>query len=87
MENDNMKKILIMLLLAFTAGLLLSQTIADYTYATATDASLYDMSTGTTDLLATGTYYDDTASAVTDIGFFSRWVALVTPSSRSVLMA
>lgn len=65
-----MKKILIMLLLAFTAGLLLSQTIADYTYATATDASLYDMSTGTTDLLATGTYYDDTASAVTDIGFF-----------------
>ena len=40
---------------------------ANYTFATATDGSLTDMSSGTTQLLAAN--IDDTASALTNIGF------------------
>ncbi|HJQ68022.1 MAG TPA: C25 family cysteine peptidase [Blastocatellia bacterium] len=40
---------------------------ANYAFATATDGSLTDMSTGTTQLLAAN--IDDTASALTNIGF------------------
>jgi hypothetical protein len=63
------KLILLMIVFAFSAGIMLSQTIADYVYSTATDGSLVDMSTGTTPLLTVGTYYDDTASAVINLGF------------------
>lgn len=45
------------------------QSTANYTFSSATNGSLTDMSSGTTDLLATGTYKDDAASAVTNIGF------------------
>ncbi|PKN78109.1 MAG: hypothetical protein CVU48_09435, partial [Candidatus Cloacimonetes bacterium HGW-Cloacimonetes-1] len=65
-----MKKLLIlMIVLAFFTSALLSQTIADYTYSTATNGSLEDMSTGTTDIFATGTYRDDDASTLRTIGF------------------
>ncbi|PKP36317.1 MAG: hypothetical protein CVT97_09250, partial [Bacteroidetes bacterium HGW-Bacteroidetes-14] len=65
-----MKKLLfLMIVLAFCTSALLSQTIADYTFSTATDGSLEDMSTGTTDIFATGTYRDDTASTLQTIGF------------------
>jgi hypothetical protein len=45
------------------------QSTANYTYSTVTNGSLIDMASGTTDLLATGTYRDDVASSVTNIGF------------------
>ena len=43
------------------------QVASNYTFATATNASLTDMSTGTTQLVAAN--QDDTASAVNNIGF------------------
>jgi len=46
----------------------MAQTIAEYTFSTTTDGTLEDM-TGSTALLTAGTYYDDTASPVTNIGF------------------
>ncbi|MDD2228440.1 MAG: choice-of-anchor J domain-containing protein [Candidatus Cloacimonetes bacterium] len=65
-----MKKFTILMVLLFISmTCIMAQTIADYTYSTATDGSLVDMSSGTTDLLATGTYRDDNASAVVNLGF------------------
>jgi hypothetical protein len=65
-----MKKItLLMALLFISMTCIMAQTIAEYSFSTATNGSLVDMSSGTTDLLATGTYRDDNASAVTNIGF------------------
>lgn len=65
-----MKKILIlMVMLIMGMTLLTAQAISDYTFSTATNGSLEDMSSGTTNLLVTGTYYDDVASAITNIGF------------------
>jgi trimeric autotransporter adhesin len=46
-----------------------AQSLATYAFANSTTASLTDMSTGTATLLATGTYYDDVASAVTSLPF------------------
>lgn len=40
-----------------------------YSSSTATNATLVDMSTGTTPLLTVATYHDDDASVVTNIGF------------------
>ena len=45
------------------------QNAANYSFSTSTAGSLVDMSSGTTDIFATGTYRDDDASDVTDIGF------------------
>jgi len=45
------------------------QSAANYTFSSATNGSLIDMSSGTTALLDSGTYRDDVASAVADIGF------------------
>jgi hypothetical protein len=65
-----MKKLLILLVMLFLGvTLLLAQAISEYTYATATNGSLQDMSTGTTALLGPGTYYDDQSSVVANIGF------------------
>jgi|GEM_PF-1577797 PKD repeat protein len=65
-----MKKLLFLLIvLAFCTSALLSQDISDYTFTTTTNGSLADMRTGTTDIFATGTYRDDTASALQTIGF------------------
>jgi hypothetical protein len=64
-----MKKIMILLAVLLASFAMLSaQSIAEYTFSTTTDGTLDDMS-GSIDLLAPGTYYDDTASPVTDIGF------------------
>lgn len=57
----------VMLLISLTC--IMAQTVADYTFSTAANGSLEDMSTGTTDIFATGTYRDDTASSVQNIGF------------------
>jgi hypothetical protein len=57
----------LMVLLSTSAAL--AQSTANYTFATSSTGSLVDMSTGTTDALATGTYRDDDASAVQPIGF------------------
>ena len=46
-----------------------AQSTANYTFTTSTTGSLVDMSSGTTDALATGTYRDDDASTVQSIGF------------------
>ncbi|WP_210518218.1 T9SS type A sorting domain-containing protein [Hymenobacter terricola] len=46
-----------------------AQSTANYAFTTNSTGSLVDMSTGTTDALATGTYRDDDASAVLPIGF------------------
>lgn len=65
-----MKKIpLIMIVLVFSTGLLLSQTIADYAFTSATNGSLIDMSSGTTDIFSVGAYRDDVASSLYNIGF------------------
>lgn len=61
-------RLLIFVLAMLFAGSVWGQA-SDYSFSTVTNASLYDMSTGTTDLLATGTYRDDVASAATNIGF------------------
>ncbi len=45
------------------------QSTANYTYATVTNGSLTNMSSGTTDLLATGTYRANVASTVANLGF------------------
>lgn len=65
-----MKRILLFcVVLIFGITLLNAQNISEYSYATATNGSLMDMSSGTTPLLAPGAYYDDYASSVTNIGF------------------
>ena len=46
-----------------------AQSTANYAFTYSNTGSLTDMSSGTTDLLATGTYYDDVASSVTNLGF------------------
>ncbi len=65
-----MKKLLLLFTLAFLVSFtfLSAQGINEYTYGTSTDGTLEDMS-GSTPLLAVNTYYDDTASSVTSIGF------------------
>lgn len=64
-----MKKIMILLAVLLASFAMLSaQSIAEYTFSTTTDGTLEDMS-GSIDLLAPGTYYDDTASPVASIGF------------------
>jgi hypothetical protein len=64
-----MKKISILIvMLVMSLAFLGAQTIAEYTFSNTTDGTLEDM-TGSTDLLTAGTYYDDTASPVTNIGF------------------
>ncbi|HNX08415.1 MAG TPA: hypothetical protein PKL96_12595, partial [Bacteroidales bacterium] len=64
-----MKKLLTLVLCLFTLYGVFGQSTANYTFSSVTNGSLIDMSTGTTDLLATGTYYDDVASPVANIGF------------------
>ncbi|HNX38487.1 MAG TPA: choice-of-anchor J domain-containing protein [Candidatus Cloacimonadota bacterium] len=59
---------LLIVLLILSLTFLSAQTIAEYTYSTGTNGTLEDM-TGSTALLTAGTYYDDTASSVTNIGF------------------
>jgi hypothetical protein len=64
-----MKKLtLFIVMLLFGMAVLGAQGINEYTYSTSTDGTLEDM-TGSTALLTVGSYYDDTASAVTNIGF------------------
>ncbi len=55
----------VMLLISLTC--IMAQTVAEYTFATVTNGSLEDMSSGTTTLLSG--YSDSGATAVTDIGF------------------
>lgn len=64
-----MKKLLTLVLCLFALNSVFGQSTANYTFSSVTNGSLIDMSTGTTDLLATGTYYDDDASTVANIGF------------------
>ena len=65
-----MRKLLLSLMLLFMwAGGSMGQSTANYVYSTATDGSLIDMSSQTTDIFATGTYRDDVASTVFEIGF------------------
>jgi hypothetical protein len=76
-----MKKIILLLLLVSSGFVyVFGQSTANYTYSTATDGSLIDMSSGTTDIFATGTYRDDIASSVVDIGF--TFVFMGTPYTQ-----
>lgn len=64
-----MKKLMLLIVvLVLGITFISAQTIAEYTFATTTDGTLEDM-TGSTNLLTPGSYYDDTASPVTSIGF------------------
>ncbi len=56
---------MVMLFISLTC--IMAQAVSEYTFATATNGSLEDMSTGTTTLLSG--YSDSGATAVTDIGF------------------
>ena len=78
-----MKKIYFLLLTILFAGLGNAQTISSTTYpfTNSTGATLEDMSTGTTQLLAAD--LDDNASAVTNIGF-DFWFVGVSQSQFSV---
>ncbi|MDB5235864.1 MAG: hypothetical protein JWR44_2857 [Hymenobacter sp.] len=58
--------VLLVLLSSATAW---SQSTASYAFTNSSTGSLVDMSSGTTDALATGTYRDDDASAVQSLGF------------------
>lgn len=62
------KSLLLTVLLILGLTFISAQTIAEYTFSTTTDGTLEDM-TGSIDLLTAGTYYDDIASPVTNIGF------------------
>lgn len=65
-----MKKVLFFMVLSIiSTGVLFAQTISQYTYSTATNGSLEDMSSGTTDLLPTGTNYYLVSSAIANLGF------------------
>lgn len=69
-QGVNMKRItLLIVLLVMSMTFLTAQNIGEYTYATSITGSLADMSTGTTPLLTVGTYWDDSASPVTNMGF------------------
>jgi hypothetical protein len=50
-----------------------AQTAGQYGFSTATNSSLIDMSSGTTNIFATGTYRDDDASALQTIDFTFRF--------------
>ncbi len=63
------KYIILTVLFVLSLSLALAQNISEYSYSTSYMGNFWDMSSGTTDLLATGTYYDDNSSAVTNIGF------------------
>lgn len=62
-----MKKILLFILVTLFNLISLSQTASQYTFTTGTLASLFDMSSGTTQLV--GASQDDTRSSATAIGF------------------
>lgn len=48
---------------------LAQSVISNYTYSSSTSGTLEDMSSGTTNLFSSGTYRDDSASYVANIGF------------------
>ena len=56
------------ILMVFT-GTASGQSTANYAFSTVTNGSLENMSSGTTDIFATGIFRDDIASSVIDIGF------------------
>ena len=64
-----MKKLLIIFFCLFALNFTYGQSTANYSFSSVTNGSLIDMSSGTTELLATGTYHDDDASSVANIGF------------------
>ena len=69
--EDKMKRLIwTIVLLAFYMSVCVAQTIAEYTFSTTTDGTLQDM-TGSTNFTGfnPGTYYDDTAFGITNIGF------------------
>ncbi len=66
-KNKTIICIVFILMLSTQIGL--GQSTANYTYLTHTTGSLTDMTTGTTDLLATGIYRTNVASPITNIGF------------------
>ncbi|MHC1736578.1 MAG: fibronectin type III domain-containing protein [Ignavibacteriaceae bacterium] len=72
-----LSKIVLLLLLLIT-GVSFGQSTANYTFSTATDGSLTDMSSGTTQLLAGG--QDDVASSVVNIGF--TYILMGTPYTQ-----
>ncbi|MDB5269533.1 MAG: hypothetical protein JWP58_2573 [Hymenobacter sp.] len=57
-----------------------AQSTANYAFTTSSTGSLVDMSSGTTDALATGIYRDDDASTVQNIGF--SFVFMGTPYTQ-----
>lgn len=61
--------IIVLFFLLLQTNLGFGQSTANYTFSTVNTGSLENMSSGTTDLLATGSYRDDAASTVTNIGF------------------
>ncbi len=69
-KSDRLSRVWVLLLMAMILSMgAYSQSTANYTFSTSSTGSLVDMSSGTTDLLATGTYRDDVASSVFNIGF------------------
>src|SRR5262245_16789509 len=70
-KSSGMKSIIVKLLmglfLLFEINTVAAQSSANYVFATNTSSSFTDMSSGTTQLIASG--QDDNASAATNIGF------------------
>ena len=64
-----MKTLLLVTLFALQATFVFSQSTANYTFSNVTNASLTDMSTGTTNILVPSTTSGDYASTLAAIGF------------------
>ncbi|UOQ97899.1 T9SS type A sorting domain-containing protein [Hymenobacter sp. 5317J-9] len=80
LANRLSRWLVVALLALLSSSTAWAQSTANYAFATSSTGTLVDMSSGTTDALATGTYRDDVASAVQNIGF--TFVFMGTPYTQ-----
>ncbi|MBD2723738.1 Ig-like domain-containing protein [Hymenobacter armeniacus] len=80
LANRLSRWLVVALLTLFSSSAAWAQSTANYAFATSSNGSLVDMSAGTTDALATGTYRDSDASTVQPIGF--TFVFMGTPYTQ-----
>ncbi|MFD2719065.1 T9SS type A sorting domain-containing protein [Hymenobacter monticola] len=80
LANRLSRWLVVMLLALLSTSAAWAQSTANYAFTTSSTGSLVDMSTGTTNALATGAYRDDDASTVQPIGF--TFVFMGTPYTQ-----
>jgi hypothetical protein len=80
LANRLCRWLVVLMLALLSSSAAWAQSTANYAFSTSSTGSLVDMSSGTTDALATGSYRDDDASTVQPVGF--TFVFMGTPYTQ-----